>query len=500
MSISVLRRHRYWVIAAVALAAVIAFGVFEIVSAPRIEAVRPGADAFLGRSSATIEVDLSGADHLHGLSARIDDRDVSGDVRIDGDRLSFPTGQLADGVHVVTFKASTSNVLRPSVSKTWRFTVDTTAPTLTITRPRAGAVVTTDPVAVSGRTEPGVRVTVRCGDHNATNKADDEGRFSLSLRLDDGSTKLSVEARDGAGNGATKASQFVVDTEPPDLLVTGVSAVVKESMPRVVVTATDAAGDPNVKVVLDGETIFEQPVSSQARIPVDKLVEGRHSFVVTAVDRGRNLTADDQPFLVNSTETLGKAVLAAGAKGRDVRDLQKLLANQGYYKGPKTGVYDRHTVLAVQRLERRLGMDPDGVTGEMVLGALRGRIVVDQSELKLYFYLNGKLKFVFPVATGQLAYPTPNGTFHVAWMVKNPTWIPPDSPWALGEEPIPPGPGNPLGTRWIATSAPGVGMHGTEDVASIGTHASHGCIRMRMGDVERLYEWVTVGMPVIIKP
>ena len=83
-------------------------------------------------------------------------------------------------------------------------------------------------------------------------------------------------------------------------------------------------------------------------------------------------------------------------------------------------------------------------------------------------------------------------------MSKDPTWIPPDSPWAKGLEPIPAGPGNPLGTRWIGTSAPGVGIHGTPSDWSIGTHASHGCIRMHIWQVEQLYEYVKVGMPVII--
>jgi lipoprotein-anchoring transpeptidase ErfK/SrfK len=87
----------------------------------------------------------------------------------------------------------------------------------------------------------------------------------------------------------------------------------------------------------------------------------------------------------------------------------------------------------------------------------------------------------------------------VVVMAKNPTWIPPDSPWAKGLEPIPPGDGNPLGTRWIGTSAPGVGIHGTPADWSIGTHASHGCIRMHVWEVEKLYDYVKVGMPVVIR-
>ena len=72
----------------------------------------------------------------------------------------------------------------------------------------------------------------------------------------------------------------------------------------------------------------------------------------------------------------------------------------------------------------------------------------------------------------------------------------PSSPWAAGLGPIPPGPGNPLGTRWIGTSAPGIGIHGTHAPSTVGTAASHGCIRMYMSDVEWLFERVRVGTPV----
>jgi lipoprotein-anchoring transpeptidase ErfK/SrfK len=104
----------------------------------------------------------------------------------------------------------------------------------------------------------------------------------------------------------------------------------------------------------------------------------------------------------------------------------------------------------------------------------------------------------FSVATGQSIYPTPLGNWHVADMQRNPWWRPPDSPWAKGLKPIPPGPGNPLGTRWMGLDAAGVGMHGTPDDASIGYSASHGCIRMHIPDAEWLFNHVQIGTPVFI--
>ena len=104
----------------------------------------------------------------------------------------------------------------------------------------------------------------------------------------------------------------------------------------------------------------------------------------------------------------------------------------------------------------------------------------------------------FGVATGQSKYPTPLGTFEIVSMQRNPWWLPPDSDWAKDAKPIPPGPGNPLGTRWMGLTAPGVGIHGTPDAASIGYSASHGCIRMRIPDAESLFTSVDTGTPVFI--
>ena len=93
----------------------------------------------------------------------------------------------------------------------------------------------------------------------------------------------------------------------------------------------------------------------------------------------------------------------------------------------------------------------------------------------------------------------PKGTFHVVVKWKNPWWYPPtQDAWAKGLKPVPPGPGNPLGTRWMGLSAPGVGIHGTDEPASIGYSASHGCIRMEVPDAEWLFDHVDVGTTVFI--
>ena len=125
-------------------------------------------------------------------------------------------------------------------------------------------------------------------------------------------------------------------------------------------------------------------------------------------------------------------------------------------------------------------------------------IVIRRGANELRYYLGAKLVRTFGVATGQSIYPTPIGMFDIVDMQLNPWWRPPDSPWAKGLKPIPPGPGNPLGTRWMGLSAPGVGIHGTPDDASIGYSASHGCIRMHIPDAEWLFFHVKLGTPVVI--
>ena len=125
-------------------------------------------------------------------------------------------------------------------------------------------------------------------------------------------------------------------------------------------------------------------------------------------------------------------------------------------------------------------------------------IVIRRGANQLRYYRGARLLRTFGVATGQSVYPTPTGTFSIVDKQLNPWWLPPDSPWAKGKKPIPPGPGNPLGTRWMGLSAPGVGIHGTPDDASIGYSASHGCIRMHIPDAEWLFHHVDLGTPVVI--
>ena len=126
-------------------------------------------------------------------------------------------------------------------------------------------------------------------------------------------------------------------------------------------------------------------------------------------------------------------------------------------------------------------------------------ILINRLLNRLSLYDGARPWRTFGVATGQSSYPTPRGWFRIVVKARHPWWYPPtSSDWARGLEPVPPGPGNPLGTRWMGISAPGVGIHGTPDAASIGYSASHGCIRMRIPDAEWLFDHVGIGTTVYI--
>jgi lipoprotein-anchoring transpeptidase ErfK/SrfK len=125
-------------------------------------------------------------------------------------------------------------------------------------------------------------------------------------------------------------------------------------------------------------------------------------------------------------------------------------------------------------------------------------IVIQRGANVLTLYDGEQTVRSFGVATGSAEYPSPAGTWSIVDKQRHPWWRPPDSEWAKDAKPIPPGPGNPLGTRWMGLSAAAVGIHGTPDAASIGYSASHGCIRMHVPEAEWLFDQVDIGTPVVI--
>jgi lipoprotein-anchoring transpeptidase ErfK/SrfK len=128
-------------------------------------------------------------------------------------------------------------------------------------------------------------------------------------------------------------------------------------------------------------------------------------------------------------------------------------------------------------------------------------ITVSKAEFKLRVFKRLKFSKSYQVAVGQPAYPTPEGRFSIQDKQIDPVWSVPNSPWAgeLGGSTVAGGSAaNPLKARWMGITD-GVGIHGTGEDYSIGSAASHGCIRMHVADVKDLYPRVPVGTTVIIR-
>lgn len=118
--------------------------------------------------------------------------------------------------------------------------------------------------------------------------------------------------------------------------------------------------------------------------------------------------------------------------------------------------------------------------------AVKRAIVVSLEDHKLALVEDGQVKKVYTVAVGKPSTPSPVGTFTIERRVANPTY-------QHNGKIVPPGPRNPVGTRWMGLSKHGYGIHGTNEPDSIGKSASHGCIRMAKADLEELYPLVAEG-------
>lgn len=302
-------------------------------------------------------------------------------------------------------------------------------------------------------------------------------------------------------------------------------------------TAADAADPTGVqtRIIVDGVTIAGQSVGGLTAAEARATVEQRFAQPLRiATEEGWSMRV--RPGQLGAHARIGKAVQTAlgirtpglnvpltvdvdeAVLGRFVAALERKTARAPRAGGVRLVGYEPvwspslpgrrlktlATVnglrLALRAHQREAFTLPFTTVEPLELAPGDGKVIVIRRESKeLRLYADGRLKRTFKVATGQASYPTPLGRWEIVTMQRNPWWYPPQgSAWARGKEPVPPGPGNPLGTRWMGLSAPLVGIHGTPDAASIGYSASHGCIRMLIPSVEWLFERVGVGTPVFI--
>jgi lipoprotein-anchoring transpeptidase ErfK/SrfK len=211
------------------------------------------------------------------------------------------------------------------------------------------------------------------------------------------------------------------------------------------------------------------------------------------------------------------------------RDAAIASVAKNYYRAPRDARV-RFGVTAVRRVRAKLGRALDQAlvvkrleaelrrptTGRVVGGrtirvrpaittaSLRKRypayISVDRATHKLRIFRALRLVRTYPVAVGAAGFETPAGLRHVLYKDRNPSWTAPNRPWAYPYQgqTFPPGnPNNPL-REWFIALGDGIGIHGTSEEWTVGSSASHGCLRMHATDVNEVARLTPVGTPVLI--
>jgi len=203
--------------------------------------------------------------------------------------------------------------------------------------------------------------------------------------------------------------------------------------------------------------------------------------VAVAVDR------EAQDAAVNSTGDSLEVV--AGKNGRKLRD--RLLTRE--LGAAVLNANARHTIVA------QVHSTKPKVTRSEVASQYPSYLTLDRATFTLRLWKHLKLAKAYTVAVGQEGLETPAGLYHIQEKQENPSWHVPNSAWAgsLAGQVIPPGPEDPIKARWLGIFE-GAGIHGTEELESLGSAASHGCVRMSIPDVIELYPQVEVGTPIYI--
>jgi lipoprotein-anchoring transpeptidase ErfK/SrfK len=225
---------------------------------------------------------------------------------------------------------------------------------------------------------------------------------------------------------------------------------------------------------------------------VDENVPAGITYSQPAVNRFvRHVAAavDREPVNAHVDPAADSLEVVAGKNGRKLRDV--LLTRQLNAAVLNAGA--DHTIAA------RTHSIPPEVTKSEVAARYPSYLTLDRATFTLRLWEHLKLAKSYTVAVGQEGLETPEGLYHIQEKQENPSWHVPNSAWAgsLAGQVIPPGPEDPIKARWMGIFE-GAGIHGTEETESLGSAASHGCVRMSIPDVEELYDRVEVGTPIYI--
>lgn len=225
---------------------------------------------------------------------------------------------------------------------------------------------------------------------------------------------------------------------------------------------------------------------------VDESITPEVAYSVRAVNRFVRRVAEDvdrEPQNADVEPSGDSLEVVAGKPGRKLRD--NLLE-----KDLKAAVLNADAPHAIKAKVHSIAPE---ITKQEVAAEYPSYLTLDRSTFTLRLWKHLKLAKTYTVAVGMEGLETPEGLYAIQEKEENPVWHVPNSAWAgdLAGQTIPPGPSNPIKARWMGIFE-GAGIHGTEETYSLGSAASHGCVRMSIPDVEELYDQVEVGTPIFI--
>jgi lipoprotein-anchoring transpeptidase ErfK/SrfK len=225
---------------------------------------------------------------------------------------------------------------------------------------------------------------------------------------------------------------------------------------------------------------------------VEESIEPTVSYSEEAIDQFISTIAEDlnqEPVDASIEPSPASLNVVPGEAGRTLRDDELRAQVEKAVESPG----GRTLVAQVDEVE-------PAVTKEEVAQEYPAYLTVDRSSFQLRLWKDLELAKTYTVAIGAVGFDTPVGVYNIQNKAVDPAWSVPEADWAgdLAGTTVPGGvPENPLKERWMGIFD-GAGIHGTDDVASLGTAASHGCVRMAIPDVIELYDQVDVGTPIYI--
>jgi lipoprotein-anchoring transpeptidase ErfK/SrfK len=301
---------------------------------------------------------------------------------------------------------------------------------------------------------------------------------------------------------------------------TDVGGMTAAEAQRVLVRDLKEPLEQPIKVVHEGKnfTLSAEDAGVTADIGgmVDEAIaKSREGNIISRVARdltGREETAQVSPRVSYSEQAVNKLVrrvkrnLDQPARDAEINfpSLEEVKEQPGIRVKAKALKLRIQQALTLPGVDRRVKATVATIQPEVTQAELAEKypvlLVADRGSFQLRLYKNLKLQKQYTVAVGALGFDTPAGMYEIQNKAVNPAWSVPNSDWAggLAGTVVPGGvPENPLKARWLGIYD-GAGIHGTDQTYSLGTAASHGCIRMAIPDVIELYDQVPVGAPIYI--